>query len=96
MPGRDHEDLGAGRLVVAVGADHPGVEALDRAGLPLVERLALRHALDDVDHHDGAGEVLLGQPLRGGGAHVACADDGDLFQHARSLSRGEGALGTAI
>ena len=78
MPGGDHEDVGARRLVVAVGADDPGVEAFDRAGLPLVERLALRNALDDVDHHDGAGEILLGQSLGGRGADVAGADDGNL------------------
>ena len=58
------------------------------ARLPLVERLALRHALDHVDHHDGAGEVLLGQALGRGGADVAGADDGDLFEHAGSLSCG--------
>ena len=55
------------------------------AGLPLVERLALGHALDDVDHHHGAGEVLLGETLRRGGAYVACAHDGHFFEHARSL-----------
>src|SRR2546430_5957800 len=33
---------------VVVGADDAGVESLDRCRLPLVEGLALRHALDHV------------------------------------------------
>ena len=82
MPAVTTNTSAPGRLVVAVGADDPGVEALDRAGLPLVERLALRHALDHVDHHDGAGEILLGQPLGRGGAHVAGPDDGHFLEHA--------------
>ena len=91
MPAVTTKTSAPGRLVVAVGADDAGVEALDRAGLPLVEPLALRHALDDVDHHDGAGEILLGEALGGRGADVAGADDGDLFQHGRSsLGSGSG------
>ncbi len=60
---------------------HPGVEPLDRGRLPLVERLALGHALDDVDEDDGARQLLLGEALRGSGAHVAGAHHGDFVEH---------------
>src|SRR2546430_17475325 len=67
---------------VVVGADDAGVESLDRRRLPLVEGLALRHALDHVHEDDRARQLLLGEALGGGGAHIAGADDGDLVQHA--------------
>ncbi len=54
-------------------------------GLVLVQCLALRHALDHVDEHHGAGQVLLGQPLRCRGAYVAGADYRDFLEHAASL-----------
>ena len=79
--GRDDDDVGAGRLLVAVRADDARVEALDRRGLPLVEPLALRNALGDVDHDDGARQLLLGDALRGRRADVAGADDRDLIDH---------------
>src|SRR3546814_1294068 len=47
-----------------LGADDPGVESLDGAALPLVERLALRHAFDHVDQDHLAGQALFRQPLR--------------------------------
>ncbi len=94
--GGHDEDLRPRRLVVAVRADDPGVESLDRCRLPLVESLALRDAFDDVDHDDGAGEVLLGEALGGGGADVASADDGDLLQHwLLSPRSGSGWMGSA-
>ena len=62
-------------------------KALDRRRLPLVEPLALRNAFDDVDHDDGAGELLLGDALRGRRADVAGADDGDLVDHMGSEVR---------
>ena len=83
MPGRagaaggDDADRRPGGLVVAVRADHVRLVADHGPGLVEVERLALRQALDDVDQHD-VGVVALGQPLGGGGADVAGADDGDL------------------
>ena len=77
------------RLVVAVGADDARVEAFDRRGLPLVERLALRNAFDDVDHDDRARELLLGDALRGRRADVAGADDRDLVDHLLLLRCGE-------
>ena len=81
MPAVTMKSSESGRRVVAVGADDPGVEALDRGRLPLVEALALRHAVDDIHHHDGARQILLGDALGRGGADVACADDGDLVEH---------------
>jgi hypothetical protein len=82
-PRGDHEQLGARGLVVPVGAQHSSVEPLDGARLPLVQRLALRHPLDHVDHHHGPRELLLGQPLRRGGADVARSDDRHFLEHAR-------------
>ncbi len=49
----------------------------DRGRLGEIETLALRQAFDDVDQHD-VGEAGFGDALRGRGADVARADDGDL------------------
>ena len=68
---------GAGGVGVVVGAGDPRVVADDRRRLGEVEALALRQPLDDVDEHD-VGEAGLGDALRGRGADVAGADDGDL------------------
>ena len=78
--GRDHDDLGAGGLVIGVRADDVRLVADHRPGLVQVERLALRHAFDDV-HQDHIGVVTLGQPLRGGRTDVAGADHRDLASH---------------
>ena len=48
----------------------------DRCRLGEVECLALGQPLDDVDEDD-VGQTGLGDPLGGGGADVAGADDGD-------------------
>ncbi len=40
--------------LVGIGADDLGVEIVDRRGFRDVERLALRDALHDVEHHDVA------------------------------------------
>ena len=83
MPGlagearRHDDDVGAGGVGVVVRADDAGVVADDRRRLGEVEALALGQALDDVDEDD-VGEAGLGDPLGGGGADVAGADDGDL------------------
>src|SRR3972149_2969841 len=74
--GRDDDEVGARGLVVAVGADDAGVEELDGRGLPLVEPLALRDALEDVHQHDGPGEFLFGDALGGRRAPVSGADYG--------------------
>ena len=81
--GGDDDDVGAVDGLVAVAArpstpDDLGLEALDRPRLVHVQREALGLALDDVGEHDGLEDVVLGQPLRGGGAVEAGADDGDL------------------
>ena len=79
--GGDDDDVGARRLVVAVRADDARVEAFDRRRLPLVESLALRDALDDVDHDDGARQLLLRDALRSRRADIARADDRDFVDH---------------
>ena len=75
--GGHDDDVGAGRVGVVVRAGDPGVVADDRGRLGEVEALALRQALDDVDEHD-VRQAGLGDALRGRGADVAGADDGDL------------------
>jgi len=79
--GGDDDDLRARRLRVAVRADHARIEELDRRRLPLVERLPLRDALDDIYHDDLTRQFLLCEPLRRRRAHVARADDRDLVYH---------------
>jgi malate/lactate dehydrogenase len=74
--GHDH-DVAAGRVGIVVRAQDARVVADDRSRLRQVEALALREALDDVDEDD-VGEPGFGDPLRGRGADVAGADDGDL------------------
>ena len=93
MPGfrgdarRDDDDVRAGRVRVVVGAGDARVVADDRGRLGEVEPLALRQALDDVDQDD-VGQAGLGDPLRGRGADVPGADDGDLAAgHAWLLPR---------
>ena len=83
--GGDHHHVGAGGVLVVVGADDPGVGALDRGRFHDVEALALGHALDDVDE-DHVGQLAVGQPLRQGRPHVARAHHGDFPVHVLSLS----------
>ena len=54
-------DVGAGDVGVVAGARQLGVEALDRGGFGEIERLALRHAVDDVEQDDVA-EFLHARP----------------------------------
>ncbi len=83
MPGRareaggDHDDRGAGGLLVAVRADDVRLVAEHGAHLVDVERLALRQPFLDVDEHD-VGVVAVGEHLRARRADVPRADDGDL------------------
>jgi hypothetical protein len=59
----------------------------------------LRHALFDVDHHDFLNNVFSGNALGGGGADVACTDDGnfhnDLVAMVRRVARRVGRAGDA-
>ena len=75
--GRHDDDVAARGVGVVVRPDDPCVVADDRGRLGEVESLALREALDDVDEND-VGQAGFGDPLRGRGADVAGADDGDL------------------
>ena len=84
-PGRNDEHVRASGLVVAVAADDPGVEALDGSRLPLVEPLALRHAVHDVHHDHGPGEIFFGQPLRRSRSDVSRPDHRNFSQHAGAL-----------
>ena len=81
MPAVTTNDVGALRPLVAVGADDAACRTLRPARLPLVQPLALGNAFDHVDHDDGAGQLLFGEALRGGRAHVPRADDGDFSKH---------------
>ena len=59
--GGDDDDVGAGDGGVVAGAGDLGVEPVDRAGLGQVERLALGHAVDDVEQDDVAEFLQRGQ-----------------------------------
>ena len=77
---RDHDDLGACRLVVAVRPGHVRLVAEDRGSLVDVQSLALREAFLDVDQHH-VGVVAPRELLRAGRADVACPNNGDLGPH---------------
>ncbi len=84
QPGRDDDDVRAGRVGVVIRADDLHVVAHDRRRLGQVERLALGQTLDDVDQHH-VGQAPLGDALRDGGADIAGADDGYLgTRHQRA------------
>ncbi len=59
--GGDDDHVGAGDRCVGARAGELGVEAFDRAGFGEIERLALRHAVDDVEQDDVA-EFLQPRP----------------------------------
>jgi hypothetical protein len=52
--GGDDADLGVVERLIGIGAGEVRVEAVDRRGLRDIERLALRDAFGDVEHHDVA------------------------------------------
>ena len=76
--GGDDDDVGAGDGRVVARPDELGVEALDRAGLGKIERLALRHAVDDVEEDDVA-EFLDRRQVRQGAADLAGPDQSNLL-----------------
>ena len=76
--GRHDADVGAGDVLVGVGAGDAGVEAFDRPRFEQIERLPLRQAFDDVEQHDVA-EVLQRAEVRERSADVAGPDEGDLL-----------------
>jgi hypothetical protein len=75
--GDDHH-VRARDVGIVVRAGDAGVEALDRAALRKIERLALRHALDHVEQHDIA-EALQGGEVGQRAADIAGADKGDFL-----------------
>ena len=86
--GGDDDHVGAGDILVIVRPGDLRVEALDRAALRQIERLALRHALDHVEQDDVA-EFLLRGEMGERAADVAGADQRDLLAgHEHSLARG--------
>ena len=48
------------------------------------QRLSLWHAFDDIDQYDGAGQVLLGDALRRGGADVPATNYRNFIEHDQS------------
>ena len=93
QPGRDHDDLRAGRLLVAVRAGDVRLVAEHRRGLVDVEGLALRKAFLDVDEHD-VRVVATRDLLRAGRADVAGSDDSDLPSHPLASRLLEGLVPT--
>ena len=76
---------------IVVGARHLGVETVRRAGLRDVERLALRHALGDVEEHDVA-EFLDGGEMGERAADLSRADQRNLGSGHGSVLRDRVAL----
>ena len=71
--GGDDAHVGALDAVIRIRAREFRVEALDRGGLRDVERLALRDALHDVEHHDIA-EFFQADQMSERAADLAGAD----------------------
>ena len=75
--GGDDDDVGALDVGIIVRALERDVEALDRAALGKIERLALRHALDHVEQDDVAKLLRRGE-MGERAADIAGADKRDL------------------
>src|SRR3546814_2125339 len=76
-PRGDDHHVGALDGGVAAGAGELGVIALDRSRLDEIQRLALRHPVDDVEEDDVAQLLQAGEQGQGA-ADVAGADQRDL------------------
>src|SRR5690348_16406102 len=76
--GGDDADVGAVDGLVAVGARELGVEVVDRRGLRNIERLALRHTFDDVEH-DHVAKLLEADEVGERAADLAGADQSDFL-----------------
>ena len=81
--GGHHHQVGVGGVGVIVRAPHAHVVALDGSGLEQVQSLALRDALQDVDH-DHVGELLVRQAMGHRCAHVPRANHGHFSAHESS------------
>ena len=75
--GGDDAHVGALDISISIGAAQLAVEALDRAGLGDIERLALGQALGDVENHDVA-QLFQPDQVRKRPADHATANQGDL------------------
>src|SRR6185436_12560783 len=75
--GGDDADLGIVERVVGIGAGEMGVETVDRGRLRDVERLALRNAFGDVEHHDVA-ELLQADEVSQRSADLTGANQSNL------------------
>src|SRR5205085_12663777 len=80
-PGCDDDDVGAGRLLVSVGADDVGLVTHNRSRLVQVERLALRHSLHDVHQHD-IRVVTFGESLCSRCTYIPSTDYSYLSPHS--------------
>ena len=86
--GGDDHHVGAGDSSVVGAAGEGRVEAVDRAGLRDVERLAGRHAAEHVEQDDVA-ELLEANQVGERAADITGADEGDLVPgHGASPSEG--------
>ena len=75
--GGDDADVGAVERLIGVGAGEVRVETIDRRGLRDIERLALRHALGDVEQHDVA-QFLQADQMGQRAADLPRADQSNL------------------
>src|SRR5205823_1381345 len=76
--GGDDYNVGVRGIGVVVGAGDDRIALLDGHGFEQVERFALGHALHDVDQHH-IGQLLAGDPVCGGRAHVSGTYDRDFL-----------------
>ena len=81
--GRDDDDIGARRVLIAAGIDLAGLH--ERRALADVHGLAQCLLGVDVDHHDLRNEPLHRHGIGDGGTHAACADDCNFVAHAIHL-----------
>ena len=93
--GGDDHHVGAFDRRVVLGAAEGRIEALHRAALGEVERLALGHAFDDVEEHDVA-KILERGEVGERAADIARADQRDLAAcHGDFLQLSGGAGGVS-
>ena len=75
----DHDDIRSCGLAIVVGRAHcAGVVAVDRAGLPDIEGLALGKSFFDVEEDDLVADFTGGEHIGAGRAHIACTYYSDL------------------
>ena len=83
--GGDDADLGVVQRLIGIGAGEIRIEPVDRRRLRDIERLALRHAFGNVEHHHVA-QLLEADEMSQRAADLAGADQSNLVaRHGKSV-----------